>query len=47
MRRVWKFSRHAKIETVLVYDDAREDVGGEVAAAVAGVVGIRVRGGLR
>lgn len=40
VRRVRRFSRHSKIETVLVYDDAREDVGGEVAAAVAGVVGI-------
>lgn len=31
VRKVAKFSRHRKIETVLRYDDARADVGGEIA----------------
>lgn len=30
IRRVQQFSRHAKVETVMRYDDSRRDVGGEV-----------------
>jgi integrase/recombinase XerC len=36
VRAVQKFSRHAKMDTVLVYDDARRDIGGDVAKLVAG-----------
>jgi integrase/recombinase XerC len=36
VRAVQRFSRHAKVDTVLVYDDARRDLGGEVAKLVAG-----------
>jgi len=36
VRRVQRFSRHAKVETVLVYDDNRHDIGGDVAKLVAG-----------
>ncbi|HEV2970991.1 MAG TPA: tyrosine-type recombinase/integrase [Pirellulales bacterium] len=36
VRAVQKFSRHAKVDTVLVYDDARRDLGGDVAKLVAG-----------
>lgn len=32
VRRVQRFSRHRKVETVLIYDDARTDMGGEVAS---------------
>jgi integrase len=39
VRRVRQFSRHAKVETVLTYDDARTDAGGEVANVVAGALG--------
>ena len=35
VRRVQRFSRHAKVETVLVYDDNRTDIGGDVAKLVA------------
>jgi integrase/recombinase XerC len=35
VRAVQKFSRHAKVDTVLVYDDARRDIGGDVAKLVA------------
>ena len=35
VRRVSRFSRHRDIKTVMVYDDARADLGGEVAALVA------------
>jgi hypothetical protein len=31
-----KFSRHAKVETILRYDDNRLDVAGEVAGMIAG-----------
>jgi len=34
-RRVRALSRHAKIETLMLYDDARRDAGGEVAALLA------------
>ena len=35
VRAVQRFSRHASVETLLVYDDARQDLGGKVAATVA------------
>ena len=35
IRKVRKFSRHAKLETVIRYDDAREDTAGEVARRVS------------
>jgi integrase/recombinase XerC len=34
-RRVRALSRHAKLETLMLYDDARRDAGGEVAALLA------------
>jgi integrase/recombinase XerC len=37
VRKVQKFSRHASPTTVLVYDDNRADVGGELTKLVAGV----------
>ena len=36
VRDVRKFSRHAKLDTVLVYDDNRADVAGDIARTVAG-----------
>ena len=36
-RRVAKFSRHRNLNTLLIYDDARQDDGGAVASLVAGV----------
>jgi integrase/recombinase XerC len=35
IRDVRKFSRHAKLETVLKYDDARDDVAGKIASGVS------------
>jgi integrase/recombinase XerC len=35
VRRVQKFSRHQKIETLMVYDDLRRDVAGEIAELVS------------
>lgn len=35
VRAVQRFSRHANVETLLRYDDARQDLAGEVAAKVA------------
>jgi integrase/recombinase XerC len=35
-RKVMKFSRHAKVETILRYDDNRLDVAGEMAGMIAG-----------
>ena len=35
VRAVQKFSRHADLRTLQMYDDAREDLGGEVARLVA------------
>ena len=35
IRRVRAFSRHAKLETVAIYDDARRDSAGQVAALIA------------
>jgi len=35
VRRVQRLSRHSKVDTVLVYDDARRDIAGEVAAGRA------------
>jgi len=34
VRKVRHFSRHAKVETVLTYDDARRDLGGEIGRLV-------------
>jgi integrase/recombinase XerC len=39
VRRVRRFSRHAKVETVLTYDDQRKDEGGEIAAMNAAALG--------
>jgi hypothetical protein len=36
VRAVQRFSRHAKVETVLVYGDNRHNKGGDVAKLVAG-----------
>lgn len=36
VRDVRKFSRHARLETVLVYDDSRRDVAGDIASLIAG-----------
>ena len=36
VRAVQRFSRHASVETLLVYDDARQDLGGKMAAKLAG-----------
>ncbi len=30
-RRVRRFTRHAKLDTVAIYDDARQDFGGQLA----------------
>lgn len=38
VRKVRGFSRHANVQTVMLYDDNRLDMGGEVAALVAGAV---------
>jgi len=38
VRKVARFSRHKDLRTLNVYDDARADLGGEVAALVAGAV---------
>ena len=35
VRKVQKFSRHKKLDTLMIYDDNRRDLGGEVAALVA------------
>ena len=35
VRRVQRFSRHADARTLLIYDDARSDMGGEIAALIA------------
>ena len=40
IRRVQKFSRHARPDTVLVYDDARQDLGGQVATMLAAALGV-------
>jgi hypothetical protein len=39
VRRVKRFSRHAKIDTLLAYDDNRTDQAGEVSALLANGVG--------
>src|SRR5690606_26192765 len=36
VRQVKHFTRHRKLETVLVYDDRRRDAGGAIAEALAG-----------
>ena len=38
VRRVRMFSRHAKIQTLVDYDDARADLGGEIASGLADAV---------
>lgn len=38
VRRVARFSRHAKVETVMVYDDARRDEAGEVSTTLEQVL---------
>ena len=35
VRRVQRFSRHRKLDTLLVYDDNRQDLGGDVARRLA------------
>ena len=35
VRKVARFSRHRKVETVLRYDDNREDLGGQVAGLIS------------
>jgi integrase/recombinase XerC len=35
VRQVWRFSHHARLDTLLVYDDNRKDLAGEVARRVA------------
>ena len=39
VRMVQRFSRHATLQTVQMYDDSRSDMGGEVAALIANRVG--------
>ena len=39
VRRVQRLSRHKKIETVMVYDDNRADMQGEVSGLLSGLVG--------
>jgi integrase/recombinase XerC len=34
VRKVQKFSRHATLETLLIYDDARRDDAGQIARAL-------------
>jgi integrase/recombinase XerC len=38
IREVMKFSRHKKIDTVIIYDDRREDMQGQVAASAEGML---------
>jgi integrase/recombinase XerC len=48
VRRVAKLSRHAKLDTVLRYDDARRDDAGELASMIATAIGSeRLQGGRR
>jgi integrase/recombinase XerC len=35
LRRVARFSRHRKLETLVKYDDNRQDLAGEMAATLA------------
>ena len=39
VRSVRQFSRHANVETLLLYDDARQNLGGKVADMVAARIG--------
>lgn len=39
VRRVSRLSRHSKLDTVLVYDDARRDDAGELASMIAAAIG--------
>ncbi len=36
VRKVQQFSRHANVQTLLVYDDARRDAGGDISKTLAG-----------
>lgn len=45
VRDVRLFSRHAKIDTVLIYDDRRRDLGGEISRSLGAGSGRRKRGG--
>lgn len=38
IRATARFSRHKNVQTVLIYDDARQDIGGEVSRMVAALV---------
>jgi integrase/recombinase XerC len=38
VRSVQRFSRHASVQTLVLYDDAREDLGGKVASQVAAAI---------
>ena len=40
LRAVQKFSRHADVRTIRKYDDNRTDLGGQVAALVAGAAAL-------
>jgi integrase/recombinase XerC len=39
VRRVRRFSRHSRLETVAIYDDSRRDMAGEIASLLAGALG--------
>jgi hypothetical protein len=39
VREARAFSRHAKLETVALYDDARNDVGGELSTRLGDLIG--------
>jgi hypothetical protein len=39
VRRVRRFSRHSRLETVAIYDDSRRDMAGEVASLLAAALG--------
>ena len=44
VRAVQRFSRHANLQTLITYDDNRTDLGGKVAALVAGAVDVGMVG---
>ena len=39
VRETRQYSRHANVETLLLYDDNRQDLAGKVAGRVAAVIG--------
>lgn len=45
LRKSARYSRHKNLQTLTVYDDARTDDGGEVAAMVAALIDDRTQGG--